>query len=1048
MRSRIRVLILAQSAALLHLATTAAADGGGKIDFDRQIRPILSEKCFRCHGPDEAARQSGLRLDVRDAAIRPADSGERAIVPGDLETSGLIARIMSADADEVMPPAELNKPLTDAEKELLRQWVAEGAGYQQHWAFRPPVRPHVPATRNDAWAKNDIDRFVLARLETEALSPSREADRVTLIRRVTLDLTGLPPTPADVDAFLADASPGAYETVVDRLLSSPHYGERMAVDWLDASRYADTHGYHIDSGRDMTRWREWVIAAFNDNKPFDAFTVEQLAGDLLPDATLDQRIASGFHRNHMINFEGGAIPEEYHTAYIVDRVNTTGTVWLGLTVGCAQCHDHKYDPLSQREYYGLYAFFHNVPEKGLDGIAGNAAPVLKLPTPEQKAETDRLRSEIARLEQTLKAPNEELDAAQAQWERSFASSRPPDWVPVTVLRTDGSESVTSEGGATVAYLADQSVLLSGENPATDVYAVRFEVDQPVTGLRVEILPDESLPGRGPGRSENGNIVLTDVSIAYEAPRDASSETVAVKVRDATADYSQPDFEVAKAIDEDSKTGWGIYPGIGQPHSAVFELDELIPANGTSLRVTATLGFRSVWARHQAGRFRLSWTSSEQLRPKQNLPEKVREAVERAAADRTDEDRRELRKHYRSQVSTLTRESAGALKRAKEELEKLEAAVPTAMVMEEMPQPRETFVLVRGDYDKKGQKVTAAVPSVLPPLPEGAPANRLGLARWLVSPSHPLTSRVIVNRYWQMFFGTGLVKTAEDFGSQGEPPSHPELLDWLAAEFIHGSAAGDTDAWDVKALVRLIVTSATYRQSSAVSHELHARDPENRLLARGPRFRLQAEFIRDQALAASGLLSHRIGGHSVSPYQPPGLWEELMSREDGDRFTAQKYEQSHGEDLYRRTMYTFWKRTCPPPTLATFDAPDRETCTVRRARTNTPLQALVLLNDPTYVEASRKLAERVLAEPGDSTQARIALAFRLVLARQPREQETAILKEILAGQLEEYGRDRESAEKLLSIGEAPWDRRFDAAELAAWAAVAGAILNLDEAVTRG
>jgi hypothetical protein len=1048
-RAQLSVPISVLIFALVLTGEAAAANGADGVDYDRQIRPILSEKCFRCHGPDEAARQSGLRLDVRDDALKPAESGERAIVPGDLKASQLVARIGSNDPDEAMPPAEINKPLTEREKDLLRRWIAEGAAYRQHWAFATPVRPQPPVPREEAWAKNDIDCFVLARLEAEGLAPSPEADRTTLIRRVTLDLTGLPPTPEEVDAFVADTSPDAYEAVVDRLLASPHYGERMAVDWLDASRYADTHGYHIDSGRDMTRWREWVIEAFNGNKPFDDFTVEQLAGDLLPGATLDQKIASGFHRNHMINFEGGAIPEEYHAAYIIDRVNTTGTVWLGLTVGCAQCHDHKYDPISQREYYSLYAFFHNVPEKGLDGIAGNAAPFLQLPTPEQQAQANRAKSEIARLEHTLEAPNEDLDHAQAEWERSFASAGPPEWVPVTVRSEEGDERVTSKSGATVAYLDDQSVLLSGENAATDVYTVRFEVDRPVvTGLRLEVLPDESLPGRGPGRSENGNLVLTDVGITYEAPRDGASESVSAKIRAATADYSQPDFEVAKAIDDDPKSGWGIYPAMGKPHSAVFELEDPIRTTGSPLRVTATLGFGSAWPRHQAGRFRLSYTTSEQLRPKEKLPEPVRKALDKIVADRTDEDRRELRKHYRSQVSDLTRQAADEMKRLKEELDRLDAATPTAMVMEEMPTPRDTFVLVRGEYDKKGQKVTAAVPSVLPPLPEGMPPNRLGLAQWLISPSHPLTSRVIVNRYWQMFFGTGLVKTAEDFGSQGEPPSHLELLDWLATEFVHGSADAGTGPWDVKNLVRLIVTSAAYKQSSAVSRELYARDPENRLLARGPRFRLQAEFIRDQALAASGLLSPRIGGASVAPYQPPGLWEELMSREDGDRFSAQKYEQSHGEDLYRRTMYTFWKRTCPPPTLATFDAPDRETCTVRRARTNTPLQALVLLNDPTYVEASRKLAERILSEPDESIEARITLVFRLVLARQPREQEIDIVKEMLAEQLEKYRRDRGEAEKLLSVGESPWDQRFDAAELAAWAAIAGAILNLDETVTRG
>jgi hypothetical protein len=821
----------------------AAADAPAKapIDFDRQILPILSNNCFACHGPDEKKRKKKLRLDVREAAIK-----QGVLVPGKAGESEIIDRVASDDSEQRMPPPRTGKRLTQKQIDLLRRWIDEGARWSKHWAFVKPRRPAPPRVKDPAWGRNPIDAFIAARLEKEGLRPSPEADRTTLLRRVTLDLTGLPPTLAEIDAFLADASPDAYEKVVDRLLASPRYGERMAVDWLDAARFADTHGYHIDSGRDMTRWREWVIGAFNANMPFDRFTIEQLAGDLLPSATLAQKIASGFHRNHMINFEGGAIPEEYHTAYIVDRVNTTATVWLGLTLACAQCHDHKFDPFTQKEYYQLFAFFHNVPENGLDGSKGNAAPFLKTPTAGQLATLTRLSAEIKKVEGRLARPLPEVDATQAFWEKTAA-------------------------------------------------------------------PDK-------------------------------------------------------------------------------------------------------------------------------LPPRIRGILAVAAPKRTGRQKAELRDFYRTSVLPefkALHDRLGKLRRAYADLDR---KIPTTMVMQEMDRPRDTYLLVRGQYDKKGMKVRAGVPASLSPLPKNAKPNRLGLAQWLVDPKHPLTARVIVNRYWQTYFGTGLVKTAEDFGVQGERPSHPELLDWLATEFI---ASG----WDVKHIGRLIVTSATYRQSSVARRELLGRDPENRLLARMSRLRLPAEFIRDQALAVSGLFWGKIGGASVSPYQPAGLWEELAYRADGKNWTAQTYVQSKGKDLYRRTMYTFWKRTSPPPTLTTFDAPDRETCTVRRSRTNTPLQALVLMNDPTYVEASRKLAERIMAEAA-STADRIAVAFRLVTARRPRTAEVAVLQRVFKGQLGVYRKDRQKALKLLGVGESKRDAKLDVAELAAWTTVASVLLNLDETVTRG
>jgi hypothetical protein len=998
-----------------------------RIPYDREIRPILSDRCFKCHGPDAQQRQAGLRLDEMEAAFKPAESGKTPIVAGKPDASELVRRLFTEDADERMPPPDSDKQLSDAERELLRQWVAQGAEYRRHWSFVPPVRPALPNVKNERWVQNPIDRFVLARLEQEGLSPSRRADNSTLIRRLSLDLTGLPPTLEEVDAFQQSAirnPQSAIGSTVDRLLASPRYGERMALEWLDAARYADTHGYHIDSHRDMWKWREWVIEAFNRNLSFDRFTIEQLAGDLLPAATLEQKVASGFNRNHMINFEGGAIPEEYLNNYIVDRVNTTATVWLGLTIACTQCHDHKYDPLTQKDFYQLYAFFNNVPEQGLDGRKGNAVPLIKIPSPAQQRKSEQFAAQIVEIEERIKLPHAEVDAAQAAWERAVLDEKPAEWRPLEL------ETFASLGGAALARFDDASLLAFGANPAQETYRVAVSSSlRRLTAVRLEVLPDESFAAKGPGRSVNGNFVLTEVRVIVDpaGPR---------KLKAATADYSQKDFAVAAAIDGKPDTGWAIYPQVGKPHSAVFEFDQ--PLESAAATLAIELDFQSTFAQHQFGRFRLLGTDSPDPHGVQTLPEKIRKILAIAADQRDPAQLAEVRSYYRTSFSPVAKrwnEELAVLKKSQEELEK---QIPNAMVMQELDKPRDTYLLVRGQYDKRGEKVVAGVPSALGELPSGAAGNRLGLGQWLVQPDHPLTARVIVNRYWQMYFGTGLVKTSEDFGSQGEWPSHPELLDWLATEFI---ASG----WDVKHMQRLIVTSATYQQSSAVTPALAARDPENRLLARGPRFRLPAELIRDQALAISGLLDRRMGGPSVSPYQPAGLWEEMAF---GREFTAQSYVQSHGADLYRRGMYTFWKRTVPPATMSTFDAPDRETCTVRRLRTNTPLQALVLMNDPTYLEAARKLAERMLREGGSSPQERIALAFRLSTARPPSPRELAVLEQIFQQQLKAYQQNSEAAAKLLSIGESPRSEEFDATELAAWSMVASVIMNLDETVTKG
>jgi hypothetical protein len=1003
------------------------AQAGPGIQYDRDIRPILSDRCFKCHGPDEQQRQAGLRLDD-ESAFKPADSGSTAVVPGKPDASELVRRIFSEDAGQRMPPPDSGKELSAAERELLRQWIAAGAEHRRHWSFVPPQCPRLPKVKDTGWTRNAIDRFILARLERERLRPVPEASKEALIRRVTLDLTGLPPTLEEIDAFLADASPDAYEKLVDRLLHSPRYGERMALEWLDAARYADTHGYHIDSHRDMWKWREWVIHAFNANLPFDRFTVEQLAGDLLAGATLDQKIASGFNRNHMINFEGGAIPEEYLAAYIVDRVNTTATVWLGLTVACTQCHDHKYDPLSQKEFYQLYAFFNNVPEQGLDGRKGNAVPLVKIPTPTQQQKWDELAAALTGIEERIREPHAEIDAAQSEWELTALEEQPVEWTPLAPAE------MASLGGATLARLEDGSILASGENPDQETYRLTLPLGSRLTALRVEALPDESFTAKGPGRSASGNFVLTEVRILAQT---GEAQAARRKLKEATAEYSQKNFPIAAAIDGKPDTGWAISPQFGKPHAAVFELEQAIDATEQSTLVLE-LDFKSALKQHQFGRYRIAGTDSKDPHGKQALTEKVREILALDPSERTQQQLAELRSHYRQNVSPLVQRWKQELADLKKSQEDLDKQIPTSMVMQELDKPRDTFLLQRGQYDKPGEKVVPGVPLALGSLPADAPANRLGLAQWLMQRDHPLTARVIVNRYWQMYFGTGLVKTSEDFGAQGEWPSHPELLDWLAVEFV---ASG----WDVKGLQRLIVTSAAYRQSSTVTPALAAKDPENRLLARGPRFRLPAELIRDQALAVSGLLNRQIGGQSVSPYQPAGLWEEMAF---GKEFTAQTYVQSHGADLYRRGMYTFWKRTVPPATMSTFDAPDRETCTVRRLRTNTPLQALVLMNDPTYIEASRKLAERMLLESGSSPAERIAYAFRLLTARRPSERELAVLERVFHDQFKAFQQDPEAAAKLLSVGESPRNGQLDAVELAAWSMVASVILNLDEAVTKG
>jgi hypothetical protein len=1166
----------------LTVAASASVSAEPKIQFSRDVRPILSDACYQCHGPDKETRQGGLRLDERDGAFATLDSGGVAIVPGDLTQSQLIERITSEDPDLRMPPPDSDKKLSPQQIDTLKSWVKQGAEWKGHWAFEKPQRPELPTVKAWPWPKNEVDYFILARLEQEGLLPSPEADKETLIRRVTLDLTGLPPTIAEVDQFLADKSPGAYEKLVDRLLASPHYGEQMARYWLDAARYGDTHGLHLDNERVIWPYRDWVINAYNRNLPYDQFAIEQLAGDLLPNPTLDQLVATGFNRCNVTTSEGGSIDEEYYCRYAVDRVETTSTVFMSLTLGCAVCHDHKYDPFSQKEFYQLFAFFNSLTEKAMDGNALAPPPVIKVPTQEQKDALARLNEQITGLAAKIDGPMPAIDAAQADWEQEWSSKLSSMWQPV------GITDFASTGGASLRKLDDGSILAEGTNADKEIYDVTVKTElRGITAIRLEALVDDALPARGPGRADNANFVLSEFEAEAQSVTHPE-KSKKIKFQLAKADYAQASGEyfIDKAIDGkvDGTNGWAVDGDKRHENRTAFFIpsEPIGYAGGTILKLK--LRHESQFSRHSIGRFRFAVSTDQSLSPvrmspwlvagpfradsgdaafktaygpetdvtkpidpkavydgelkwvtrkfKDGAPNKLRgvyaahylyrtirtasprqltlhfgsddalkvwvngqvvlekneqrsvsadsdavtvplakgenrlllkvvnyggeyafyfrpgkeeggeEWLELASLltippeQRNPEQAKQLRDHYRGRHSAEWQGMQAELARLRTEEKQINDRIPTTLIMEEMPQRRDAFVLIRGEYDKKGEKVQPAVPAALPPLPEGAPANRLGLAQWLVSPEHPLTARVAVNRYWQKFFGVGIVKTAEDFGSQGEWPKHPELLDWLATEFIR-------TGWDIKRMQRLLVTSATYRQSSKVTPQLLQVDRENRLLARGHRFRMDAEMVRDNALFVSGLLVDRIGGGSVKPYQPAGLWEAVGYT---DSNTA-KFTRDNGEALYRRSMYTFWKRTAPPPSMMLFDAPSREACTVRRSRTNTPLQALALMNDEQFVEASRHLAERILLEGGSNTQERINFVFRHLLARAPDPDEAQVLAEQLAEHSKRYREDPEAATRLLSVGESKRNDSLDAGEVAAWTMIANLMLNLDETLTK-
>jgi mono/diheme cytochrome c family protein len=1015
---------------LLILAASPAPGGGADgprpapaVDFNRDVRPILSETCFQCHGPDKAKRKGSLRLDTREGAFADAESGGPVIVAGKPDESEIVARIVSDDPDEKMPPPKSGRSLTKAQTEVIRRWVAEGAQWKGHWSYIPPARPVPPdVSRLDApagFVRNDVDRFLLAKLVEKGLTPSPEADRITLIRRLSFDLRGLPPTTAEVDSFVNDKAADAYETLVERMLASPQYGERMAIYWLDLVRYADTTGYHNDVHRDVALFRDYVIDAFNTNLPFDRFTTEQLAGDLLPGAGDRQRIASGYNKLLLTTAEGGGQAKEYYAKYAADRVRNASTVWMGATLGCAECHDHKFDPFTTRDFYNFAAFFADIQEAAI----GEPEKV-KIPTAEQSARASSLAAELKALKAALDTTTPALAEAQAAWERTSGShGHDPEW---SVLKP---ESAVSEAGATLTLLGDGAVLASGKSPDRDSYTLKVKSRGKVlSALRLEVIPDGKLPNLGPGRADNGNFVLSEFQVKEGGTPIAWSNV--------TATFAQASFPVVNATDGKLDTGWAVAGETSRPNLAVFEAKTDLGADcdcepGAETRLTVTLRFNH-GDRHTLGRFRLSGTDAPRPVRVGPMPEAVAKALATPAESRSADHKTTLAAYYRSIAPALepTRAKLAEVKKAQADLD---AAMPRTLVTR-AGTPRMMRVLPRGNWlDDSGPVVSPSVPAFLKgSAPEGK-STRLDLAKWIVARDNPLTARVFVNRLWKLTFGQGIVATPDDLGAQGTWPTHPELLDWLAVEFMDRG-------WDVKQMVRLLVLSGAYRQTSHASEGLRHDDPYNQWLARQARFRVDAEMVRDTALAVSGLLAAQVGGPSAKPYQPAGYWAHL-------NFPKREYEADHGAGLYRRGLYTYWCRTFLHPSLQAFDAPSREECTVARPRSNTPLQALVLLNDPIYVESARALAERTIREGGGDVPARVDWVYRTVLSRAPRASEAALVAALVEKHQAQYRSDRAAADALIHTGERPVAADLDPAELAAWTSVARVVLNLHETITR-
>lgn len=1023
---------------LILIATLRATSRAAERDlsFNRDIRPILSAKCFACHGFDAKKREADLRLDEADSAFADRD-GDRAIVPGDPAKSEVWRRITSSDPDEVMPPADSHEPLDEEEKATIRKWIEAGAKYEAHWSFIAPVKPPVPKVGG---VKNAIDAFVRRRLGEEKLSHSPEADKETLIRRVTLDLTGLPPTPAEVDAFVADESHDAYEKLVDRLQSQVTYGEHMARYWLDLARYADTHGLHLDNERSMWPYRDWVVRAINENVPFDEFTRWQLAGDLLNEPTRDQLIASGFNRCNVTTSEGGSIQEEWIYRYAVDRTSTTAEVWMGLTAGCAVCHDHKFDPLSTKEYYSMYAFFHSAADPAMDGNIINTPPILKLVGDKDKARMADLDVKIAAVDAKIDAAVSKLDYVDPAsltpppkkrmleliwFEDAFpdgATVQSSGGPPITLVNKEkgrvfsGSVALTRKAGKTIAqdfYQAGGTAFTVPKDGRFFVHCF-IEPDDPPESIMVQFHTNSW---------KNRVVWGAQEKIGFGTPN--TTEKVFMGPMPKAGEWVKLEFTAKKV---------GLKPGTRVTGYAFTQFGGTVTWDRLGI-VSTTDPVRDpawswkVWSERPIGQIR------------KDLPEHLKRQLQGRNNDKwKPEEVKQVRDLWLRNFYAGARELLAALEAEKAPLRKqkeaIEKAVPFTFVMADLPKPRESFVMLRGAYDKKGERVTRSTPSFLPPLPKKDSYNRLDLANWLVDGEHPLTARVTVNRFWQQFFGTGLVKTSEDFGTQGDLPTHPELLDWLAVQFME-------DGWDMKKFVKRIVTSHAYRQSSRVTGELIERDPENRLLARGPRVRLDAEVLRDQALFVSGLLVPTVGGKGVKPYQPPNIWEPVAFGGSNTRY----YKQDKGDGLYRRSLYTFLKRTAPPPFMTSFDAPNREQSCSRRGRSNTPLQALQLMNDIQHVEAARQFATRIIKEGGTSVEDRLTWAWRTIISRAPDADEVRIATEALSEHKNRYAGDKKAAIELISYGESKHDESIAAPELAAWTLIANMLLNLDETVSK-
>jgi hypothetical protein len=1041
-------------------AQQAGAVSAALVDFQRQVRPILSDNCFHCHGPDEATRMVGLRLDTQEGAFEKRESGS-VIVAGNPNGSLLYQRIAATDAAQRMPPESSHKVLTDDQKRILKNWIEQGATWKQHWSFVPVTRPSAPVVKSQAWVKNPIDAFVLAKLETSGLEPAVEADKRTLIRRVSLDLMGLPPEPAEVEAFLKDDSRNAYEKVVDRLLASKRWGEHRARYWLDAARYADTHGVHVDNYREMWPYRDWVIDAFNRNLSFDRFTVEQLAGDLLPNRTFEQQIASGFHRCNVTTNEGGVIPEEVDAIYAKDRVDTTGAVWLGLTVGCATCHDHKFDPISSKDFYSLAAFFRNTTQPTMDGNISDTPPIVVVPRAEDRARWEQLKRETEEAQGRMERARREESGGFRKWLKSDARrslSTPLDAASELLAVEFATEVNVKQAGQTKNVPLLEGITV-GEGSTAATKALHFAANAKLELPNLDYFASDkpfSLAVWMYQPKREDNITIVSQFDPQEKGRGWSLEVNSRQPSFKLVGDEGKGLRVSAGFTEQFKIGtWNhvlvTYDGSRQPAGLLLYLngkkgsvqigDQAEPLKG-EIRTAAPLRFGNEGTRFFQGGAMSDFRAFNRVLTEEearlvSLWSTIGGATGRPADQLTLPEREALHTYFLNHKDSRYRNLAAKLHRFAGERRQIRQRGSVTLVMEERPGSKPMAnILYRGQYDQPREQVEPNVPAALPPLPASYPRNRLGLARWLVEPSNPLMARVTVNRFWQEIFGTGIVKTSEDFGSQGQPPTHPELLDWLAAEFRESG-------WDVKRLFRLMVTSAAYQQSALANEDKLRVDPDNRLLSRGPRYRMEGEMVRDYALWASGLLTPKIGGPSVKPYQPDGIWEAVAMEGSNTRF----YKRDAGDKLYRRSLYTFWKRSAPPASMDIFNAPTRESCTVRRERTNTPLQALVTMNDPQFVEAARHLAQRAFEEGRGHIDRELDYMTLRLLSRTFQPAERTIAMRAYQDYLDYYAAHPEDATKLLSVGESKLEEGLATVDSAALTMVANQIMNLDEVLNK-